>query len=244
MIKKFIKSLARKVLLSEAVPTGRTVELLRKTDKSFLSERPFYFGLKRMRATGLAMEAAPGTAETVLNVLSRYPKGTAVLDFGCGQHQSAYLKNFGFDVNSCDVLNMDIPNFTQIDPVNSKLPFADKQFDVVVASEVLEHVESPWVVLSELIRISKQAVIISTPNTTSLHSRKVFAKTGYLHWFTPENFSYHISPIFAWQVELFCKLHNVKLAEILGNHQAFELPSSAGKVLDLAEALVFVIFPE
>lgn len=244
MIKPFIKAIARKVLLKEAKPTLQTAEFFQKAGKNFLCERSFYFGRRRLRATSLAMEAAPGTTEMILNVLSRYPmKGASILDFGCGQHKSAYLRNFEFNVHSCDMLTMDIPNFVKIDPTAAVLPFADKQFDVVVASEVLEHVESPWVVLQELVRISKQAVVISTPNTMSLKSRKVFSKTGYLHWFAPENFAYHISPIFAWQVELFCKNHHAYLAETLGNHQAFKLKTKAN-VLDLAESLVFVILPK
>lgn len=45
-----------------------------------------------------------------------------------------------------------------------QLEFEDDTFDVVVCSEVLEHVERPSEVLAELIRVSKGPVIVSVPH--------------------------------------------------------------------------------
>ncbi len=45
-----------------------------------------------------------------------------------------------------------------------ELPYEDKSFDTVVCLEVLEHLEDPRKALSELARVSKKYVIISTPN--------------------------------------------------------------------------------
>ena len=45
---------------------------------------------------------------------------------------------------------------------SARLPFADGAFDVVVSSEVLEHVESPVETLLELQRIARVAVIVTT----------------------------------------------------------------------------------
>lgn len=44
-----------------------------------------------------------------------------------------------------------------------ELDFADKEFDAVCATEVLEHLKYPEIALSEIIRISKKYVIISVP---------------------------------------------------------------------------------
>ena len=49
-------------------------------------------------------------------------------------------------------------NYTQISP-NKKLPFKDKEFDFVVASHVMEHVEDIDFFIKELERVSKKGYI-------------------------------------------------------------------------------------
>lgn len=44
------------------------------------------------------------------------------------------------------------------------LPYPDASFDVVVCSEVLEHLERPEEALTELIRVAKRYCVISVPN--------------------------------------------------------------------------------
>jgi SAM-dependent methyltransferase len=44
------------------------------------------------------------------------------------------------------------------------LPFEDKQFDVVTALDVIEHLDNPHAAIKELIRITKKTLIISLPN--------------------------------------------------------------------------------
>lgn len=44
----------------------------------------------------------------------------------------------------------------------ARLPFADGAFDVVVCSEVIEHVEEPVATLLELCRVARRAVVLST----------------------------------------------------------------------------------
>lgn len=44
------------------------------------------------------------------------------------------------------------------------LPFANKSFDLVIACEVLEHVFTPELVLSEMQRVSREFCIVSVPN--------------------------------------------------------------------------------
>ena len=44
----------------------------------------------------------------------------------------------------------------------ARLPFADGAFDVVVCSEVLEHVEQPVATLLELCRVARRAVVVTT----------------------------------------------------------------------------------
>jgi hypothetical protein len=237
---KIIKAIAKKMFLAEALPNFCTREIYKNFKGNMLGERTFYFGNKKLMANSLLMEAAPGTAETVIQLLQKEPAGAKILDYGCGQHQSQYLKQMGFAVHSADVIDFKISDFTRIYAKDGKLPFIDRQFDITVASELLEHLESPWEILKELTRVTKKSLIITTPNTVSKKSRKDFYRKGYLYWFAPKDFSYHISPIFYWQVELFCKSRGLFLSQILGNHQVFEL-NDHGRLFDYAESLIFKI---
>lgn len=45
-----------------------------------------------------------------------------------------------------------------------KLPYKDNSFDLVLCTEVLEHLEDPQKGLRELIRVSKKDLVVSVPN--------------------------------------------------------------------------------
>ena len=44
------------------------------------------------------------------------------------------------------------------------MPFCDNYFDVVLCSEVLEHLEDPVAAIMELLRVSKKSLIITVPH--------------------------------------------------------------------------------
>lgn len=181
-----------------------------------------YGSLVHKRVKTLKMESAPGTAETVVSMLKDLNKSKRVLDYGCGEHESRYIKALGFsNVVSADILNLSGENFVRIDPRENSLPFKDGEFDVVVASEVVEHVDAPLWLIKELVRISRDFVIVSTPNVVSDASKGIFVRSNFLHWFQPKDFSYHISPVFYWQIEQLCIREGWKLAELQGNHEIF-----------------------
>ena len=77
--------------------------------------------------------------------------------------------------NSSEVIEVDIEgsNDFRIN-LNSKkkLPFKDKEYDVVTAFDVLEHLEYFHFVFDEMIRISKKTIIISLP----ISSYEIFEK--------------------------------------------------------------------
>ncbi|MBI2613596.1 MAG: class I SAM-dependent methyltransferase [Candidatus Levybacteria bacterium] len=56
------------------------------------------------------------------------------------------------------------PNLTFKEGSAYQLPYKDNSFDLVVCTEVLEHLERPAKVLSEVLRTSKKHVLISIPN--------------------------------------------------------------------------------
>ncbi|MGA2967578.1 MAG: class I SAM-dependent methyltransferase [Candidatus Levyibacteriota bacterium] len=45
-----------------------------------------------------------------------------------------------------------------------KLPYKDNAFDLVLCTEVLEHLDKPQDALKELVRVSKKYLVISVPN--------------------------------------------------------------------------------
>ena len=78
-----------------------------------------------------------------------------ILDIGCGYNASKFAKVI------CDV--QDLSNYYDdkkfIRLTEKKLPFKDKEFDFVVASHVMEHVEDVDFFIKELERVSRKGYI-------------------------------------------------------------------------------------
>ena len=78
-----------------------------------------------------------------------------ILDIGCGHGANKYATTV------CDIqdLSKHYPEkiFTRL--VEKKLPFKDGEFDFVIASHVMEHVDDIEFFISELERVSKQGYI-------------------------------------------------------------------------------------
>ncbi len=89
-----------------------------------------------------------------------------------------------------------------------KLPYKDNMFDLVLSTEVLEHLDEPGKGLKELIRVSKKYVLLTVPNEP---------------WFTVQRFmrgrnmlklGAHPEHVNLWtskKFEDFVKNHNVKI---------------------------------
>ena len=83
-----------------------------------------------------------------------------ILDIGCGYNANKYANVI------CDV--QDLSNHYQdkrfVKLNEKKLPFKDKEFDFVVASHVMEHVEDVEFFIKELERVSKKRIHRATNN--------------------------------------------------------------------------------
>jgi SAM-dependent methyltransferase len=74
------------------------------------------------------------------------------------------------------------------------LPFGDDSFDMVICSQVLEHLSDPELAMRELARVAKRWVVVSVPVWSwlgptgfgsPLRSRDYnLRKDGHIHWFT------------------------------------------------------------
>jgi SAM-dependent methyltransferase len=89
--------------------------------------------------------------------------------------------------------------------LNERIPYADGTFDVVVATEVIEHLDNPQRLISEAARVLAPGgrVLITTPNPESIAQRLRFLFTGRLDYFSEGDYqgSGHLHPIFDWLLE-------------------------------------------
>lgn len=136
------------------------------------------------------------------------------LDLGAGQGAlSEALKLRGFEVTAADINTAQFRASgvmcAKLD-LNRPLPFAGGGFDLVLAVEILEHLESPRAFLREIFRVLRPGglAVVSTPNITSLPSRVLFLATGCFDLFVPTKRRLedpldaeadgHISPLPGW----------------------------------------------
>jgi len=109
---------------------------------------------------------------------------TVFLDVGCGDgsYEAALEKNFSHLI-ALDLTRRNLGNAQRIIHEQRKvdfvladaehLPFTDMSTDVVLCSEVLEHVNNPLKALSELSRVFRQALIVTVPILTILRRARV-----------------------------------------------------------------------
>ena len=88
------------------------------------------------------------------NFLSSKPNWN-ILDIGCGYSANKYA-NIICDVQDLSKVYKD-KKFIRL--IDQKLPFKDKEFDFVIASHVMEHVEDVDFFISELQRIASKGYI-------------------------------------------------------------------------------------
>jgi SAM-dependent methyltransferase len=99
-----------------------------------------------------------------------------VLDAGCGAGPALrYLSSQGFEAYGVDFLSYPLHLAAEAAPgaqlacadLNQSLPFADRSFDVILLSEVIEHLHQPNLALREFARVLKDGGVLalSTANT-------------------------------------------------------------------------------
>jgi hypothetical protein len=71
-------------------------------------------------------------------------------------------------------------HFVKVDITREKLPFKDKEFDVVLCTHVLEDLPSPFLVMEEMARVGKRGLIV----TPSMGYDMKFTPIDYTNWLT------------------------------------------------------------
>lgn len=111
-----------------------------------------------------------------------FQESNSVLDIGCSD---AWLAT-NLDRSAIDYAGLDIEvselarkntsargfSLTAVNLEKNKLPFNDNSFDMVVCTDVLEHINHLHAVFNDIIRVAKKYVIISLPNMYVLSIRK------------------------------------------------------------------------
>jgi SAM-dependent methyltransferase len=159
--------------------------------------------------TSLRELAIHGTNDWVMDSLRRtLPKGSLrILEVGAGEGAlCARLLKDGHRVVACELR----PELFKLEGVECHkvdatlaLPFADQEFDVVLAVEVVEHMDGQGSFFEEVQRVLKPGgcFVFTTPNILSLKSRVIFLLSGYFYSFgplaaekNPDRSHPHISP--------------------------------------------------
>ena len=158
--------------------------------------------------------AAIGTHERVIGLLEEHlSENVNVIDLAAGQGAfSVMLEGLGHNVTAVDV---DADNWkvedielviANLDSEFSKQLVSLDKFDLVIAIEIIEHLENPFRFVRECSKILKPKglLVLTTPNVESVYSRIVFFMTGRLYSFGEYETvrPAHITPIFNWKLDM------------------------------------------
>jgi SAM-dependent methyltransferase len=134
--------------------------------------------------------------ERVLALLSAEPRASdwrTYLDIGSGRGDliARVTARFPMQASACDYTAALMERYGQaVDVANlnhEDLPYADASFDVVTATEVIEHLEDFRRIVREIHRVLKPGgvCVLSTPNVLNLNSRLRFLSFGFWNLFGP-----------------------------------------------------------
>ncbi|HET9720605.1 MAG TPA: class I SAM-dependent methyltransferase [Solirubrobacteraceae bacterium] len=115
--------------------------------------------------------------EAALDALFLQAAPRSLLDIGCGE--GILTEQWATRLGEGRVMGVDLPDpklaahwqartrpnleFGELD-VTRGLPYADREFDLVCATEVLEHVPGPGEVVAEMARVAARHLIVSVPH--------------------------------------------------------------------------------
>jgi ubiquinone/menaquinone biosynthesis C-methylase UbiE len=107
----------------------------------------------------------------IRRVIKHIPRGCKLLDIGCG-HSATLLRTLSNHIGEgvgidYKVSTESLANISIIQArIDSKLPFADRSFDIVTMLAVLEHIEDDASIIAEVHRVLKSGgrLILTVPS--------------------------------------------------------------------------------
>ena len=147
--------------------TQPSKEVLKKESEDFIHLKiwdTYYYSSTLLR------KKMEGNIPAALDKNKKYK----VLDYGCGVRPYEYVFN-GFAESYTGVDVGDNPHADILIEPEARLPFNDGEFDIVLSSQVLEHVENTDNYLKECHRLLKPGglLFLSTHGTWQYHSHPV-----------------------------------------------------------------------
>jgi ubiquinone/menaquinone biosynthesis C-methylase UbiE len=141
--------------VAEAVPTGNTYD--------------------KYGSTNPVVKRLMKGFDSALDELWAQASPDSALDIGCGE--GVLTERFAERLGEGHVVGVDLddpklraewesrsrPNLEFRTLAGPDLPFADSEFDIACAIEVLEHVPDPARTLTELVRVARRHVLVSVP---------------------------------------------------------------------------------
>jgi 2-polyprenyl-3-methyl-5-hydroxy-6-metoxy-1,4-benzoquinol methylase len=170
--------------------------------------------LKQSHYKGIPEMAAYRVHSDIFELLKPYLKEKLyVLDFGCGQGAfSQRLVDLGMVVDACDIdtgqvkasvnkrIELDLNNEIPVD----KFPY---KYDIILAFEIIEHLQNPWKYLEDCLKLLKKGgiIVLTTPNISNFISRLRFFMRGSLLAYEKSDLKHgHITPLSFIQIENLC----------------------------------------
>lgn len=107
-------------------------------------------------------------------VLAKSVNPTSILDVGCGEgfslcKLSEYkigekLEGIDYSKEAISTGKKLFPGLLLKQGNVYNLPYKDNAFDLILCTEILEHLENPKKALQEILRVSKKYILVSVPN--------------------------------------------------------------------------------
>ncbi len=142
-----------------------------------------------------------------------------VLDAGCGEGFTLdhlqkekigkVFEGIEYDGQAVLLANVMYPKIKIIKGDIYKLPYKNNSFDLVICTEVLEHLENPKKAYRELLRVSRKYVLISVPNEPFFTIQRIARFQNILH------LGAHPEHIQHWTYRSFTKFVKVKGVKIV-----------------------------
>jgi ubiquinone/menaquinone biosynthesis C-methylase UbiE len=130
------------------------------------------------RHKGSRLEEDPKFKEKIEIIKEMIPSSVAtILDVGCGDGSLTNHLVSSYAATAVDTspigLSFLAATITAVQSSAADLPFPDAAFDLVLSSELLEHLDSPTFqrALEEIVRVSRRYILISMPNNENLRRR-------------------------------------------------------------------------
>lgn len=185
------------------------------------------FGKNKEKSTNLAKHTTKNPVGRFFlnNFLKTVVKTTkplnieTVLDAGCGEgftldrlQKEKIGKTFEgieYDESAVMMANVMYPKLTIKKGDIYKLPYKNNSFDLVICTEVLEHLENPKKAYRELLRVSRKYVLVSVPNEPFFTIQRIGRLQNVLH------LGAHPEHIQHWTFPAFTKFMKVKGVKII-----------------------------